>query len=386
MTTPLLDSAALRRALSIADLTDPGDGPHALQALVDAAASALAAAWGAETRVRRAPPLASVADNYDRLLYPPEGVARDARYTRYVARDVVLRTQTTAVVPAALAELARDGAWRDVLLACPGIVYRRDCIDRLHSGEPHQLDLWRVRRGGADLAGDDLEAMIAIAIGAVLPGRAWRATPARHPYTEAGRQIDVRDGDAWIEVGECGLASRRVLAAEGLGGECTGLAMGLGLDRLLMLRKGVPDIRLLRSRDPRVAAQMRDLEPYRPASNQPLLRRDLSLAVADDDDTETLGDRAREALGEDAACVESVEVLSETSRAALSAAARERLGLGPGQKNVLVRVVLRSLERTLTHEEANALRDRIYGALHRGAVHAWAARPGPASLSRALAS
>ncbi|HEU4409732.1 MAG TPA: hypothetical protein VFS43_31045 [Polyangiaceae bacterium] len=369
-----LDTAALRRALSVADLTDPNDGPHALQRLVDGATAALAAAWGAEPRVRRAPPLASVADNYDRLRYSPEGVVRDARYTRYVARDVVLRTQTTAVVPAALAELARDQGWRDVLLVCPGIVYRRDCIDRLHAGEPHQLDLWRLRRGGAELSAGDLEAMIATAMEALLPGRAWRTTPAAHPYTEAGRQIDARDGETWVEVGECGLASRHVLGAEGLGPETSGLAMGLGLDRVLMLRKGVPDIRLLRSTDPRVAAQMRDLEPYRPVSSMPPLRRDLSLAVAEGDDVETLGDRAREALGEDAARVESVEVLSETPYAALSAAARGRLGLGPGQKNVLVRVVLRDLERTLTHEEANALRDRVYAALHRGAVHAWASR------------
>lgn len=369
-----LDAAALRRALSIADLTDPNDGPHALQSLVERVTTALVADWGAEPRVRRAPPLASVADNYDRLRYSPEGVVRDVRYTRYVARDVVLRTQTTAVVPAALAELAREGGWRDVLLACPGIVYRRDSIDRLHAGEPHQLDLWRLRRGGAELSTGDLEAMIATTVGALLPGRAWRSTPASHPYTEAGRQIDVRDGDAWVEIGECGLASRHVLGAEGLGPETSGLAMGLGLDRLLMLRKGVPDIRLLRSADPRVARQMLDLEPYRPVSSMPALRRDLSIAVDEGEDVETLGDRAREALGDDAARVESVEVLSETPRAALSAAACERLGLGPGQKNLLVRVVLRDLERTLTHDEANALRDRVYGALHRGAVHAWASR------------
>ena len=59
----------------------------------------------------------------------------------------------------------------------------------------------------------------------------------------------------------------------------TGLAMGLGLDRLLMLRKGMNDIRLLRSDDPRVVEQMLDLSPYRPVSDQPAIRRDLSIAV-----------------------------------------------------------------------------------------------------------
>ena len=58
----------------------------------------------------------------------------------------------------------------------------------------------------------------------------------------------------------------------------------MGLDRLLMLRKGIPDIRLLRSADPRVAGQMTDLEPYRPVSYLPAVTRDLSVAISVGDD------------------------------------------------------------------------------------------------------
>jgi phenylalanyl-tRNA synthetase alpha chain len=53
-----------------------------------------------------------------------------------------------------------------------------------------------------------------------------------------------------------------------------------------------------------------------------------------------------------------------------------RLGIDPDQDVLLVRVVLRHLERTLTDEEANRIRDRIYAALHRGGAQRWAARPG----------
>ena len=67
-------------------------------------------------------------------------------------------------------------------------------------------------------------------------------------------------------------------------------------------------------------------------------------------------------------------VLAETPQDRLPPQAVTRLGIGPHQKNVLVRVVLRHLERTLTDEEANRLRDRIYAALHQGSVHQWAAR------------
>jgi phenylalanyl-tRNA synthetase alpha chain len=110
-------------------------------------------------------------------------------------------------------------------------------------------------------------------------------------------------------------------------------------------------------------------------SAMPAVRRDLSVAVAADSDDETLGDQVREALGPDADCVEDVTILSRTPCADLPQAATERLGARPGQHNLLVRVVLRHLERTLTDAQANALRDRVYAAIHQGSRYAWAAGP-----------
>jgi phenylalanyl-tRNA synthetase alpha chain len=137
-----------------------------------------------------------------------------------------------------------------------------------------------------------------------------------------------------------------------------------------MLRKGIRDIRLLRSTDPRVADQMLDLAPYRSVSSMPPVRRDLSVVVgaAADVSAEVLGDKVRNALGADADAAESLEVLGETSYDDLPPAARDRLQLTPGQRNVLVRLVLRPVDRTLTDAEANALRDKVYRALHEGPV------------------
>jgi phenylalanyl-tRNA synthetase alpha chain len=263
----------------------------------------------------------------------------------------------------------------DVLIACPGVVYRRDSIDKLHTGEPHQLDLWRIARHPLD--NGDLQHVIATVVAALLPGREHRALPAHHPYPLDGLQIDVRERDAWIEIGECGRALPEVLEENGHPPPATGLAMGLGLDRILMLRKGLDDIRLLRSTEPRVAAQMLDLTPYRPVSAMPAVQRDLSLVVADDADAEQLGDRVRAALGDRSDVIESIEVRSETRYDALPPAAVQRLGIHPAQKNVLLRVVLRALDRTLTHAECNRLRDEIYAALHEGTAWEWAtgARP-----------
>ncbi|MCR6482077.1 hypothetical protein M8542_04570 [Amycolatopsis sp. OK19-0408] len=360
-----LTPAQLARDLAVRDLTDPAAGPHAIQLVVDRAVSALAARWGCAVRRRPGERIVTVADNYDNLGYDPADVTRDARYTRYVDADHVLRSHSSALVPAALRALAASPA-EDVLLVCAGLVYRRDSIDRLHTGTPHQLDLWRVTRRTMTRA--DLEEMVA----ALVPDRRWRLEDRRHPYTVDGAQLDVEHDGEWVEIAECGLAHAAVLARAGLADGWSGLALGLGLDRMLMLRKGIPDIRLLRSPDPAVAGQLTDLSPYRPVSALPAIRRDLSIAVPAGDEAENLGDRVRDALGADAEVVESVDIRQETPYAELPARARERLGARPHQKNLLIRLVLRPLDRTLSDAEANVLRDRVYAALHQGTVHQWA--------------
>jgi phenylalanyl-tRNA synthetase alpha chain len=367
----VLSPAVLASDLAIPDLTLDPD--HAVRRMVDAITSALAARWGCELRIVRSHPIVSTDDNYDRLGFPPDAVTREARYSRYVSETCLLRTHTSAMIPAALRGLSQSLPVGDVLLACPGVVYRRDAIDRLHTGTPHQLDLWRVtdaRPTGKPLAVDDLDEMIATVVAAALPGgTAYRVEPRSHPYTEQGLQIDAHVGGEWVEIGECGLASPRVLRGAGLPFSVSGLAMGLGLDRLVMLRKGIPDIRLLRSPDQRVRDQLRDLDtPYRVVSTHPPIRRDVSVAVGSDVDEEALGDRVRDALGVDADAVESVEVVGSTPGDALPAIAIDRLGLQPGQRNLLVRIVLRHVDRTLTDAEANGLRDRIHAAIHEGTV------------------
>jgi phenylalanyl-tRNA synthetase alpha chain len=332
-----------------------------MQLLIDQAVKALQTSWSCEVQLHRKSPIVTVADNYDRLHYPPDGAAREARYTRYVGEGALLRTQTSAMIPPLLRELSKKEI-KDILLVCPGLVYRRDCIDRLHTGEPHQMDLWRIRRG-APLHTNDLTEMITQVMSAILPQKEWRVTAASHPYTTDGLQIDVKDQSEWIEVGECGLALPALLRESGLPEDTTGLAMGLGLDRLLMIRKGLDDIRLLRATEPRIASQMITLSKYRPVSMMPPVKRDLSVAVDRGTNIEELGDRVRAALGELADVVESIEILSETPYEGLSLVARERLQIKPGQLNLLLRVTLRSMQRTLTNEECNVLREKIFSAV-----------------------
>nr|WP_042177960.1 hypothetical protein [Kibdelosporangium sp. MJ126-NF4]CEL12879.1 Phenylalanyl-tRNA synthetase alpha chain [Kibdelosporangium sp. MJ126-NF4]CTQ98564.1 Phenylalanyl-tRNA synthetase alpha chain (EC 6.1.1.20) [Kibdelosporangium sp. MJ126-NF4] len=360
-----LTTGQLTRDLTVRDLTDPAAGPHAIQLVVHRMVGALANLWGCEVRWWRGDRIVTIDDNYDNLGYASEDVTRDARYSRYVDEHRMLRSHSSAMIPAALRALVDDPA-EDVLLVCPGIVYRRDAIDRLHAGTPHQLDLWRLTRRTPPMAGTDLDEMITALLGATLPGAVARHESRVHPYTRNGRQVDVaHDGD-WIEIAECGLAHPDVLAKAGLDTTWSGLALGMGIDRMLMLLKSIPDIRLLRSPDPAVTAQMTNLDPYHPVSTMPPIRRDISIAVDSGDLAEDLGDRVRNALGDDATCVESVEILQETPCTALPPHALTRLGARVDQKNVLVRIVLRHLHKTLSDHEANAMRDRVHAALHQG--------------------
>lgn len=365
--TDYLTSDQLHRALALRDLTDPAQGDHAVQVLLDSVVSALQSDWHCTVRHVRTTPIVPVRENYDRLRYRAGDVTRDRRYTRYLSRTVMLRSHTSAELPTALEDYAgRTGV--DELIVAPGLVYRRDAVDRSHVGEPHQVDLWRIR-SSADTGDRDMLAMIECLVESVLPGARWRVTDAVHPYTVGGRQIDVLHNGEWLELAECGRIHPDVLSGSGLDPErWSGLALGMGLERALMLRKGIPDIRYLRAEDPRIASQMLTLEPWQHVSPLPATRRDISVVLAADEDEETLGDRIRIALGDDADVIESIAVLGRTAHEDLADAACTRLGTQEGQVNLLLRIVLRPIDRTLTADQANAIRNAIYRAVHEGPV------------------
>lgn len=198
-----LTASEARRILAMRDLTDPNQGHHVVQDVIDAVAKAVGVGLPTHLVRRHGNPVVTVADNYDRLGYRPDAASRDSRYSRYLTEDLMLRAHTSAMIPVALEEVARDQRPADVTVLCPGMVYRRDVIDRQHVGEPHQLDVWRVATEPTRrLAETDLDDLVDRIVAAVLPGRRWRAIPATHPYTLAGRQIDVADADRWVEVGE----------------------------------------------------------------------------------------------------------------------------------------------------------------------------------------
>jgi phenylalanyl-tRNA synthetase alpha chain len=330
-------------------LTNPANGIHAINLVVYNIAEALQASGYPEPSIWRSSPMTTVASNFDKLYFPSDSLSRSPKYTRYLSDGRLLRTHTTAIVPEILPNLQGEQ-----LILHPGICYRRDVVDKNHVGEPHQMDVWLISKH-QHLGREALVKFVKTIIHAVLPGVSYRLNETSHPYTCNGLEIEVLVNGKWIEVGECGEAHPGLLKP----GD-TGLASGWGLDRLVMLVKGMDDIRLLRSTNSKIASQMTNLEPYRSVSNQPSIKRDMSIVTALNTQLEDICEQIVEALGDDAELLESVDILSETHYHQLPQQAIQRLGIQPYQKNLLVRMTLQSLHSSITNQKANILRDMVY--------------------------
>jgi phenylalanyl-tRNA synthetase alpha chain len=273
-------------------------------------------------------------------------------------------------MPQILEDLAERDDWEDVLILLPGLAYRRDVTDKTHLGVLHQLDMWRVVKNSPQkpaIVKDNLLHVVKGVANIAAPGWKLRIVDNPHPYTKQGIEVNaVKDGRD-IEILECGLTSDRLLQNCGLNPEkYSGWALGMGLDRLVMTLKAIPDIRYLRSTNPDIAKQMIDLSPYDEVSHQPSIKRDMSYSVPKSYVEEDINEDIRSALGDNMNILESVEVLSETPAEQLPDNVRKRLGCNPTQKNILVRVTLRHLEKTITNKQANEIYNDVYGKINYG--------------------
>ncbi|MFI6349419.1 phenylalanine--tRNA ligase subunit alpha [Streptomyces sp. NPDC050560] len=215
--------------------------------------------------------------NFDALNFKPDHPARQMQDTFFVegpedadgvARDsgVVLRTHTSPVQARAL--LARE---LPVYIVCPGRVYRTDELDATHSPVFHQIELLAVDEGltMADLKGT-LDHMVQSLFGA---GMTTRLRPNYFPFTEPSAEMDMLcyvcrgesvgnpdrpcrtcSSEGWIELGGCGMVNPRVLTACGVDPErYSGFAFGFGIDRMLMFRHTIEDLRDMAEGDVRFA-------------------------------------------------------------------------------------------------------------------------------------
>ena len=195
--------------------------------------------------------------NFDALNLGADHPARTMQDTFWVepAEDgLVLRTHTSPVQARTM--LTREPP---IYVVCPGRVFRTDEYDATHSPMFHQVEGLAVDEGItlAHLKGT-LDHFAAAMFG---EGISTRFRPSYFPFTEPSAEVDLIcfvcrgrspevescrtcRGEGWIEWGGCGIVNPRVLTACGIDAErYTGFAFGMGIDRTLMFRHGIEDLR-----------------------------------------------------------------------------------------------------------------------------------------------
>ena len=365
-----LSQDQIDRLLAIEDLTK--NPTHAIGIARNLLISALELKFGLKADVITGSPIVEKENNFKKLGYEDTEVTTGTRYCKYLSEDRLFRTQMTSSVPPTLESLAQDkDSWNEKLMVFPGMVYRRDVVDKTHVGQPHQMDVWYLQKE-RPMTREDLLGLVQVIVDQIsnLVGQKiiFRCNETEHNYTDAGIEVEILYKGKWLEILECGLAGRKLLTQSGFGEEYSGLALGMGLDRFVMLVKNIEDIRSLRDTNPRVQAQMENLKKYTVVSKQPPIRRDMSIVVWKDTLLEELTEKVMENIGEKASWVEEITITTSTDHDMIPEAIRPRIGIKPGQENWLIKVILRDVGRSLTAEEANAFYTEMYPLIHQGTV------------------
>ena len=183
--------------------------------------------------------------NFDALNFPADHPARSEQDTFYIAPEdsrQLLRTHTSPVQVRTL--LANE---LPVYIISIGRTFRTDELDATHTPVFHQVEGLAVDRGlsMAHLRGT-LDAFARAEFGR---SARTRIRPHFFPFTEPSAEVDVwfadkKGGADWVEWGGCGMVHPNVLRAAGIDPEAySGFAFGMGLERTLQFRNGIPDMR-----------------------------------------------------------------------------------------------------------------------------------------------
>jgi phenylalanyl-tRNA synthetase alpha chain len=193
--------------------------------------------------------------NFDALNIPPEHPARQEHDTFFMHRDVgddrpphVLRTHTS---PVQIRALMDQGA--PIRVIAPGRVYRMD-MDQTHTPMFHQVEGLAIDR---DISMANLKWCLEEFCRAFFEvDRVELRFRASHfPFTEPSAEVDIRyssvggqlrigEGDQWMEILGSGMVHPKVLVAAGVDPDAwQGFAFGMGIDRIAMLKYGIPDLR-----------------------------------------------------------------------------------------------------------------------------------------------
>ena len=199
--------------------------------------------------------------NFQALNIPENHPARDTQDTFYITDNILLRSQTSPVQARVMQQQKPP-----IRIISPGKVYRSDAVDATHSPVFHQLEGLVVDKGitMGDLKGT-LNTLMKKLYG---PDTVTRFRPHHFPFTEPSCEMDVQcfechgkgcrvcKGEGWIELLGAGMVHPRVLEMSGIDPTVySGFAFGVGLERLVMRRFQISDMRYLYENDIRFLRQ-----------------------------------------------------------------------------------------------------------------------------------
>lgn len=199
--------------------------------------------------------------NFEALNLPKDHPARDTQDTFYITDNILLRTQTSPVQIRVMEKQKPP-----VRIIAPGRVYRSDAVDATHSPVFHQIEGLVVDKG---VTMGDLKGTLAdFAKRLYGEDAVVRFRPHHFPFTEPSAEMDVMcfncggegcrlcKGEGWIEILGCGMVHPKVLKTCGIDPEeYSGFAFGMGLERVVMRRYSIDDLRLFFENDQRFLRQ-----------------------------------------------------------------------------------------------------------------------------------
>jgi len=212
------------------------------------------------------PEIETVANNFDDLNAPYDHPSRDWSDTFYISDDLILRTHTSPVQIRTMKEAVKENKL-PIRAVCTGRTFRFDDVDDTHSPMFHQMECIVVDKG-VTLANlkDSIDQFVKELFGNNVT---TRFRPHNFPFTEPSAEVDVSchicmgkgcsacRGTGWsMELLGCGMIHPNVLRNCGIDPEIySGYAFGMGIDRVTMVKYGIPNIRLLFENDVRFLKQ-----------------------------------------------------------------------------------------------------------------------------------
>jgi phenylalanyl-tRNA synthetase alpha chain len=299
------------------------------------------------------PKIITVEQCFDLLNTPKDHPSRKETDTYYINEEYLLRTQMTAFWSfylkdkEVLKKLEEEG---EIKALAPGIVYRKDEIDRHHFPAFHQIDgILICKKDKKIITQQDLkDVQIDLAKGIFGADIEYKFIEDNFPYTIESLEMDIMFNGDWMEVNGAGLVNPIVLEKFGLDPEIyNGWAFGFG-ERLAMIKMEIPDIRIIWSDDERITSQFKDINSkFKEVSKFPATIRDISFIIDKDINLNNYYEIVRDYADN---LIEEVKLLDEYEN-------EEKFG--KDKKSYTFRIVYRSSERTLTNEEINKIQEEI---------------------------